>query len=70
MHAVHIYAYECIRNNLKVSHNIYNYVFSVVVSYYKCDIIVLTYEIKAWVIDFCVKILKLVTRLWKKITGN
>ena len=41
MHAMHIYAYECIRNNLEVSHNIYNDVFSVVVS---CilDIIVLT----------------------------
>ena len=31
MHAVHIYAYECIRNNLEVSHNIYNDVFPVVV---------------------------------------
>ena len=43
MHAMHIYAYECIRNNLEVSHNIYTDVFSVVVS---CilDIIV---EIKA-----------------------
>ena len=41
MHAVHIYAYECIRNNLEVSHNIYNDVISVVVSCIH-DIIVLT----------------------------
>ena len=56
MHAVHIYAYECIRNNLEVSHNIYNDVFSVV----SCilDIIVLTQEIKAWVIDFLLENIK------------
>ena len=41
MHAVHKYAYEYIRNNLEVSHNIYNDVFSVIVSSI-LDIILLT----------------------------
>ena len=51
-------------NNLKV---VDNDAHSAVIYPHKCDVIVLTQEIKVLVIDFCMKTLKMVTWL---LSGN
>ena len=52
--------HQIIINNLKVVNNDAH---SVVIYSHKCDVIVLTQEIKVLVIDFCMKTLKMVTWL-------
>ena len=52
--------HQTIINNLKV---VNNDAYSAVIYPHKCDVIVLTQEIKVLVIDFCMKKLKTVTWL-------
>ena len=52
--------HQTIVNNLKVVNNDAH---SAVICQHKCDVIVLTQEIKVLVIDFCMKTLKTVTWL-------
>ena len=56
--------HQTIINNLKVVNNDAH---SAVIYQHKCDVIVLTQEITALVIDFCMKTLKSVTWL---LSGN
>ena len=52
--------HQTIINNLKV---VNNDAYSAAIYQHKCDVIVLTQEIKVLVIDFCMKTLKTVTWL-------
>ena len=52
--------HQTIINNLKV---VDNDTYSAVIYQHKCDVIMLTQEIKVLVIDFCMKTLKTVTWL-------
>ena len=56
--------HQAIINNLKIVNNDAH---SAVIYQHKCDVIVLTQEIKVLVIDFCMKTLKTVTWL---LSGN
>ena len=52
--------HQTIINNLKIVNNDAH---SAVIDQHKCDVIVLTQEIKVLIIDFCMKTLKTVTWL-------
>ena len=55
LYNLHMLVHQTIVNNLKVDSNDAHYA---VIYQHKCDVIVLTQEITALVIDFCMKTLK------------